>query len=130
LEQRNAWLQGQQGDAFCRWLDVQVIRPDGTIDVDRLFELAGKWQIDHPTGAILNPGTSKFSAPQLRLALGILLRERVPASEYEISAEVFDEPDSGLDLIADPYANASQQEIEAEMSALMKHKAKRGHRPK
>jgi len=39
-EERRAWLSDQQGDAFNRWLDAQVLKPDGTIDIDRLFDLA------------------------------------------------------------------------------------------
>ena len=47
-EQRKAWLQRQEGDAFCRWLDAQVIKPDGAIDVDRLFQLAEEWGSNIP----------------------------------------------------------------------------------
>jgi hypothetical protein len=92
-EQRKAWLQRQEGDAFCRWLDAQVIRPDGNIDVDRLFELAEKWGVEYPARAILNAaGKPKFAADQLRLAFGVLLRQCVPASEYEAEeAEITDE---------------------------------------
>ena len=92
-EQRKAWLERQEGDAFCRWLDAQVVRADGTIDVDRLFALADKWGAEYPAGAVLDAsGAPKFPPHQLRLIFGVLLRECVPPWEYEPEeTEVTDE---------------------------------------
>jgi len=127
-EERRAWLNEQQGDAFNRWLDAQVLKPDGTIDVDRLFGLADEWAVEYPALAILNAsGAPKFPAGQLRLVFGILLRGRVPPSEYEPTeeAEVLDEAEPKTRSVADPYANASFEEVEAELRKMTKGHVRR-----
>ena len=134
-EDRRAWLSDQQGDAFNRWLDAQVLKPDGTIDVDRLFGLADEWAVEYPALAILNAsGAPKFPAGQLRLVFGILLRERVPASEYKIEeADVIDEEDERrrkfeIELFGAPLPD-NLAELEA-FGRAQRPKTHRGRRPK
>ncbi len=74
-EQREAWLKNTADSPFNRWLDRQVKSSDGTLDLDKLYEVARRYRIekryDH-----LNPG-------QQRMNIGVMLRNRVPAEEYE-----------------------------------------------
>jgi hypothetical protein len=116
-EERRAWLHDQHGDAFNRWLDAQVLRPDGTIDTDRLFDLADEWGAEYPPGAILNAGTPKFPAGKLRLVFGILLRERVPASEYEIEeGAVLGDAEHKTRCVEELFTNCnSLEELHAEL---------------
>ena len=65
-----------QGDTFGAWFDSQVRTPDGTVDLDRLAELVCKWDIEFPWKRCRNPG-------QLIVVARILIRKRVPPSEYD-----------------------------------------------
>ena len=73
-EQRDAWKRKTAGSPFNRWLDGKVKRPDGSLDLDRLYTVARAYGIekryDH-----LNPG-------QQRMTVGIMLRRTVPEKEY------------------------------------------------
>lgn len=73
-EQRDAWLAKTASSPFNRWLDRQV-KPDGKLDLDRLNEVAAKYGIANNYGH-LNPG-------QQRMTIGVMLRARVPAKEYQ-----------------------------------------------
>ena len=79
-EERRAKLNTVQPDAFGAWFDSQVRTADGTVDLDRLAELVCQWEIEYPWRKCRNPG-------QLTLVSRVLLRERVPPSEYEPSEE-------------------------------------------
>src|SRR6266566_4968321 len=74
--ERRARLSTVQGDAFGAWFDSQVRTADGTVDPDRLAELVCQWEIEYSWRKCRNPG-------QLTLVSRVLLRERVPPSEYE-----------------------------------------------
>jgi hypothetical protein len=105
-EERRAWLNDQHGDAFNCWLDAQVLKPDGTIDIEPLFTLADKWDAKYNPRAILNESlTPKYPAETLRLVFGILLRERVPPSEYEPVEEKKSKIGPKAQF-ADPFVNA------------------------
>lgn len=73
-EQRDAWLRKTAASPFNRWLDRQVKRPDGSIDLERLYAVARKFGIDKRYDH-LNPG-------QQRMNIGVMLRTRVPDKEY------------------------------------------------
>ncbi len=75
-EERRAKLNTVQPDAFGVWFDKQVRTAEGTVDLDRLAELACQWNIEYPWKKSRNPG-------QLIMTARILLRNCVPASEYE-----------------------------------------------
>jgi hypothetical protein len=59
---------------FNRWLNAQVRREDGSLDLDKLYETARRYGVEklYPN---LNPG-------QQRINIGVMLRTRVPAEEY------------------------------------------------
>src|SRR5262249_9427851 len=75
-EDRRARLSTVRGDAFGAWFDSQVRTADGTVDLDRLADLVRKWDIEVPCKTCRNPG-------QLIVVVRILMRKRVPASEYD-----------------------------------------------
>lgn len=74
-EQREAWLTNTSRSSFNVWLDAQVKGPDGTLDLEKLYEVAERYGItkryDH-----LNVG-------QQRMTIGLMLRARVPKGHYE-----------------------------------------------
>jgi hypothetical protein len=74
-EQRLAWQQNTAKSPFNIWLDGQVKRPDGTLDLEKLYEIARAHGVskryDH-----LNPG-------QQRMNIGVKLRKGVPKKIYE-----------------------------------------------
>ncbi len=65
-EQRESWRKRTAASPFNQWLDRQVKRRDGSLDLDRLYAVAQNYGIekryDH-----LNPG-------QQRMTVGIMLR--------------------------------------------------------
>lgn len=73
-EQREAWVKNTAKSPFNVWLDGQVKRPDGTLDLERLYEVAERYGIDRRYDN-LNPG-------QQRMNIGVMLRARVPQEEY------------------------------------------------
>src|SRR5207248_1692311 len=75
-EERRTSLSTVQPDAFGIWFDKQVRTENGSLDLDRLADLVCKWDIQFPWKKSRNPG-------QLIMTARILLRNRVPASEYE-----------------------------------------------
>jgi hypothetical protein len=73
-EQRRAWMEKTAASPFNLWLDARVKNPDGSLDLDRLYKIASSYSIKNDYRH-LNPG-------QQRMTIGILLRKKVPASEY------------------------------------------------
>lgn len=73
-EQREAWVKNTANSPFNIWLDGQVKRPDGTLDLDRLYAVAERYGIEKRYDR-LNPG-------QQRMNVGVMLRARVPQEEY------------------------------------------------
>jgi len=78
-EQRLAWQEKTARSPFNEWLDPQIRRPDGTLDLQRLYEIAESYGIteryDH-----LNPG-------QQRMNIGVKLRGCVPKDVYHSRAQ-------------------------------------------
>lgn len=74
-EQRAAWLKNTAHSSFNVWLDRQVKRQDGTLDLDKLYAVAEHYGIDKRYER-LNPG-------QQRMNIGVMLRRRVPKEVYE-----------------------------------------------
>ena len=73
---RKEWLRRADADGFNRWMDAQVRSNDGQIDIDTLCALAVRWGIPERR-------YWRESALNARLEVGILIRKRVPSSEYE-----------------------------------------------
>lgn len=73
-EQRQAWMEKTAASPFNRWLDAKVKKSDGSLDLDRLYEVACDFGIitDYRH---LNPG-------QQRMTIGNKLRNIVPSFEY------------------------------------------------
>jgi len=74
-EQREAWVKNTARSPFNMWLDRQVKRPDGTLDLEKLYAVARTYGIEKRYDR-LNPG-------QQRMNIGVMLRKRVPETEYE-----------------------------------------------
>ena len=80
-------------DAFNRWLNPQVRRPDGTLDLDRLYEVAARYGFDKREDyARLNPG-------QQRMNVGNLLRNYFQSGE---GTPHFEAPDPGVRVSPTP----------------------------
>lgn len=77
-EQREAWVKNTANSPFNVWLDGQVKRPDGTLDLERLYAVAERYGIEKRYDR-LNPG-------QQRMNIGVMLRTRVPEEEYGSNA--------------------------------------------
>lgn len=76
-EQRRSWREITAQSPFNRWLDSQVRRADGTLDLARLHQIARSHGIEREQQyAHLNPG-------QQRMNIGNLLRRVVDVAEYE-----------------------------------------------
>ncbi|CAO3459791.1 hypothetical protein [Azospirillum argentinense] len=73
-EQREAWVKNTANSPFNVWLDKQVKRPDGTLDLEKLYAVARRYGVDKRYDR-LNPG-------QQRMNIGVLLRTRVPKEDY------------------------------------------------
>lgn len=79
-ERRERWERLTKNDPFNQWLRPQVTAPDGTLDLDALHAIAGRYGIDRREQyAHLNPG-------QVRMNLGNMLRKAVPPSDYGTAA--------------------------------------------
>jgi hypothetical protein len=84
-EERRARSRMVEGDEFSIWFENRVRKGDGTVDLDRLKELVCKWDIEFHWRRCQ-------SIDELVITTRILLRKRVPASEY--GGEVADAQDS------------------------------------
>jgi hypothetical protein len=75
LEQRLAWQQNTAKSPFNLWLDKQVKRPNGTLNLDKLYEVARAHGV--------NRRYDHLNAGQQRMNIGVMLRARVPKKLYE-----------------------------------------------
>lgn len=76
-ERRERWAQETKNDAFNTWLRPLVSGPDGTLDLDRLYNVAKRYGLDLRENYVhLNPG-------QQRMNVGKKLRAIVPPHDYE-----------------------------------------------
>jgi hypothetical protein len=75
-EQRENWRRNTRHGEFNRWLDPQVRSADGTIDLQRLYEMAASYGIDSTPYVSLNPG-------QQRMTLGNMLRVKRREAGHE-----------------------------------------------
>ncbi|GAA4247024.1 hypothetical protein GBZ26_05810 [Azospirillum formosense] len=74
-EQREAWLRKTADSPFNRWLNTRVRNPDGSLNLDKLYDVARERGVPEPERyGHLNPG-------QQRMILGSMLRPKVPADE-------------------------------------------------
>lgn len=73
-EQRRAWMEKTAASPFNLWLNALVTNSDGSLNLDRLYEIAASYGIKNDYRH-LNHG-------QQRMTIGIKLRKTVPASEY------------------------------------------------
>jgi hypothetical protein len=73
-EQRRAWMEKTAASPFNLWLDARVKNSDGSLDLERLYKVASSYGITNDYRH-LNPG-------QQRMTIGIVLRKKVPSSEY------------------------------------------------
>lgn len=75
-QQRDDWATNTRDSDFNRWLRDQVNNTDGTLDLERLYQLAERYGIDaRGRYCHLNPG-------QQRMNVGNRLRRIVPQHEY------------------------------------------------
>jgi len=74
-EQRDAWVKNTKSSPFNVWLDAQVKKPDGTLDLEKLYAVSLQYGVTNRYDG-LNPG-------QQRMNMGIQLRKKVPATVYE-----------------------------------------------
>lgn len=104
-ERRERWARLTKDDAFNTWLRPQVTAPDGSLDLDRLHEIARRYGVDKRVQyAHLNPG-------QQRMNLGNMLRKAVPPEVYEGRAPMA-APAAGDGAGPDePLGRASVQEL-------------------
>jgi hypothetical protein len=79
-EQRDAWAATTANSDFNVWMNGQVKRTDGTLDLEALYGLARKYGIDQDYRH-LNPG-------QQRMNIGSRLRAKVPPEDYQQHAHV------------------------------------------
>jgi hypothetical protein len=75
-EQRESWRRHTRHGAFNQWLDPQVRSSDGTLDLQRLYELAASYGIDTMPYVSLNPG-------QQRMTIGYMLRAKRTEAGHE-----------------------------------------------
>ncbi len=77
-EQREAWVKNTANSPFNAWLDGQVKRPDGSLDLEELYSVARAHGIEKCYDR-LNPG-------QQRMNIGVMLRARVPKEGYGLAS--------------------------------------------
>jgi hypothetical protein len=75
-EQRENWRRTTRYGAFNLWLDPQVRSADGTLDLQKLYEMAASYGIDSTPYVSLNPG-------QQRMTLGNMLRAKRREAGHE-----------------------------------------------
>lgn len=73
-EQRQAWMEKTAASPFNAWLNGKVRNIDGSLNLDRLYEVARAYGIETEY--------RHLNAGQQRMNIGIKLRKKVPASEY------------------------------------------------
>lgn len=75
-DQRRQWQENTAKSPINQWLDPQVRKPDGTLDLARLYSIAESYGVTQRYEH-LNPG-------QQRMNIGIKLRAVVPQEVYEV----------------------------------------------
>lgn len=72
---RRSWAATAARSSFNIWLDGQVKREDGSLDLERLYEVARSYGV--------NEQYSRLSHAQQFLNIGVLLREKIPRKDDE-----------------------------------------------
>lgn len=73
-EQREAWAQKTAKSPFNEWLNSQVRNADGTLNLDKMYQVAKKYGVNEEYRH-LNPG-------QQRMNIGARLRNKVDPKNY------------------------------------------------
>lgn len=73
-DSRKKWMEKTANSPFNRWLDPQIKNPDGTLSLDKLYEVARRWHIEERY--------EHLNAGQIRMNIGVRLRKAVPVAEY------------------------------------------------
>ena len=74
-EHRRAWAERTAKSPFNRWLDQQACGEDGSLDLEKLYEVAREYGVEERFER-LTPG-------QQRMHIGAMLRTRVSSEVYE-----------------------------------------------
>src|SRR5262249_6028203 len=74
-EQREAWAAKTANSDFNVWMNAQVKKPDGSLDLEALYALARKYGVNQEYRH-LNQG-------QQRMNIGSRLRATVPPEDYQ-----------------------------------------------
>lgn len=83
-ESRQKWMETTANSPFNKWLNAQVRKPNGSLDRDKLIEVAAQWGVEDKYKD-LNPG-------QARMSIGIRLRAIVPAEVYQPTTDLDQKP--------------------------------------
>jgi hypothetical protein len=83
-ESRQKWMETTANSPFNVWLNAQVRKPSGSLDRDKLAEVAARWGVEDKYRD-LNPG-------QARMSIGIKLRAVVPPNVYMPKTEATERP--------------------------------------
>ena len=73
-DSRKKWLERTANSPFNSWLNRQVKSADGTLNLDKLYEVARRWHIEERY--------EHLNAGQIRMDIGVRLRKVVPVEEY------------------------------------------------
>ena len=73
-DSRKKWMEKTANSPFNRWLDGQVKNADGTLNLEKLYEVARRWHIEERY--------EHLNAGQIRMNIGVRLRKAVPVAEY------------------------------------------------
>ena len=73
-DSRKKWMEKTANSPFNSWLNRQVKNADGTLNLDKLYEVARCWHIEERY--------EHLNAGQIRMNIGVRLRKAVPVAEY------------------------------------------------
>jgi hypothetical protein len=73
-DSRKNWVEKTANSPFNSWLNRQVKNADGTLNLDKLYEVARRWHIEERY--------EHLNAGQIRMNIGVRLRKAVPVAEY------------------------------------------------
>jgi hypothetical protein len=73
-DSRKKWMEKTANSPFNSWLNRQVKNADGTLNLDKLYEVARRWHIEERY--------EHLNAGQIRMNIGVRLRKTVPVAEY------------------------------------------------
>jgi hypothetical protein len=76
-ESRKKWMEKTANSPFNNWLNRQVKNADGTLNLEKLYEVARRWHIEERY--------EHLNAGQIRMNIGVRLRKAVPVAEYTSS---------------------------------------------